>query len=126
MASLPVTGGTGLTPAALSAAIAAPPVPSLAATTPTIFFPKRVIWPLAHCCAFGGAQSGVSYSASVLYPLPARPSWMPSLISPAAASVGEPLISSTPTSLVGTLVVFRCSTSDLAIALPIALLSKDT
>ena len=66
VASLPVTGGTGSTPAALNAAMAPPAVPSLAATTPTIWSPKRVIWPLAHCCAFGGAQSGVSNSASVL------------------------------------------------------------
>ena len=43
VASLPVTGGTGLTPAALKAAIAPPPVPSLAATTPSIFVPKREI-----------------------------------------------------------------------------------
>jgi hypothetical protein len=64
VASLPVTGGTGLTPAALKAAMAPPPVPSLAATTPTIWAPKRAIWPLAHCCALGGAQSGVSNSAS--------------------------------------------------------------
>ena len=49
------------TPAAL-----APPVPSLAATTPTICVPKRVICPLTHCCALGGAHSGVSYSESVL------------------------------------------------------------
>ena len=65
VASLPVTGGTGLTPAALNAAIAPPPVPSLAATTPTIRLPKREIWPLAHCCARAGTHSGVSYSASV-------------------------------------------------------------
>jgi hypothetical protein len=44
VASLPVTGGTGSTPAAFSAAIA-PPVPSLAATIPLISSPKRVIWP---------------------------------------------------------------------------------
>ena len=66
VASLPVTGGTGSTPAALKAAMAPPPVPSLAATTPTMSAPKRVIWPLVHSCAFGGAQSGVSNSASVL------------------------------------------------------------
>ena len=65
VASLPVTGGTGSTPAALKAAIAPPAVPSLAATTPTIFLRKREIWPPTHCCAFAGVQSGVSYSASV-------------------------------------------------------------
>ena len=37
VASLPVTGGTGSTPAALKAAMAPPPVPSLAATTPRMF-----------------------------------------------------------------------------------------
>ena len=66
VASLPLTGGTGLTPAALKAAIVPPAVPSLAATTPTICDPKRVTCPLTHCWAFGGAQSGVSNSASVL------------------------------------------------------------
>ena len=66
VASLPVTGGSGSTPAALSAAIAPPPVPSLAATMPTIWSPKRGIWPLVHSWALAGNQSGVSYSASVL------------------------------------------------------------
>ncbi len=51
---------------------------------------------------------------------------MPFLISPAAASVGEPLISSSPASAVGTLLAFRWSTSDLAICLPIASLSNET
>jgi hypothetical protein len=66
VASFPVTGGTGLTPAALSAAMAPPAVPSLAATMPTIFLPNRETWPDVHCCALEGCQSGVSYSASVL------------------------------------------------------------
>ena len=42
VASSPVSGGTGLTPAALKAATAPPPVPSLAATTPMMSAPKRV------------------------------------------------------------------------------------
>jgi hypothetical protein len=66
VASFPVTGGTGCTPAALKAAMAPPPVPSLAATTPLILSPKRVICPAAHSCAFGGAHSGVSNSARVV------------------------------------------------------------
>ena len=66
VASLPVTGGTGSTPAAFSAAIAPPPVPSFAATMPRMSAPKRWIWPLVHSCALGGAHSGVSNSASVL------------------------------------------------------------
>ena len=51
---------------------------------------------------------------------------MPFLIKPAAASVGEPLICSTPLSAVGTFFAFRCWTSDWAISLPISSLSNDT
>ena len=46
--------------------MAPPPVPSLAATTPTMSAPKRWIWPLVHSWALAGNQSGVSYSASVV------------------------------------------------------------
>ena len=66
VASLPVTGGSGVTPAAFSAATAPPAVPSLAATMPLIWSPKRVICPAVHSCAFGGAQSGVSNSDSLV------------------------------------------------------------
>src|SRR5258707_13501568 len=78
--------------------MAPPAVPSFAATTPTILPPKRAICPAAHCWALVGSQFGVSYSASVLYGPPASPSWLPFLISPAAASVGEHLFCRTPTS----------------------------
>ena len=63
-ASWPVTGGTGLTPPALNAAMAPPPVPSLAAKTPAISSPNWVIWPLHPVLRLVRLQSGVSYSAS--------------------------------------------------------------
>ena len=47
-------------------------------------------------------------------------------MSPAAASVGEPLISSSPVSAVGTFSALRWSTSDLAMVWPIASLLKET
>ena len=109
--SLPVTGGTGVAPAALNAAIAPPPVPSFAATTPTIWLPNRVICPDTQSCAFAGCQSGVSNSASSSNPLSSIAEWMPFLISPAAASVGEPLTSRIPPCAP---VSFRCLTRDVA------------
>ncbi|MGV7245301.1 hypothetical protein ACRXB1_26760, partial [Caballeronia sp. M23-90] len=51
---------------------------------------------------------------------------VPFLISPAAASVGEPLTCSTPPLLVGTPFSFRCATSDCAIARPMPSLSNET
>ena len=56
----------------------------------------------------------------------ARPSCTPSLIRPAAASVGEPLICSTPPLSLATPCGFEVLDQASAIALPIALLSKDT
>ena len=125
VASLPLTGGTA-PPADLKAAIVPPPVPSLAATTPAILSsPKREIWPATHFCAFSGFQSIVSYSASTGTPLLSTASWMPFLISPAAASVGEPFTSSRPPPL-GTEPSLTLSTSDLPMALPMPSLSKET
>jgi hypothetical protein len=83
----------GSDPGALNAAIAPPPVPSLAATTPAMRPPNRVIWPDTQSWALAGCQSGVSYSASSAKPLVSTAEWMPFLISPAATSVGDPLTS---------------------------------
>ena len=85
-----MTGGTGFTPPALNAAIAPPPVPSLAATTPTIFEPNRVIWPATQFCAASGFQSGRVVLGEQRDPAVVDAAWMPFLIRPAAASVGEP------------------------------------
>src|ERR1035437_5432273 len=126
MASFPLTGGTGFTPLALKAAIAPPAVPSLAAATPRILFPNRVICPATHDCALAGVQSGTSYSANVLYFPVAIPSWMPFLIKPAAASVGEPLTSSTPPLAGETPVSAMCLTRDAAMREPIFSLSYET
>ena len=82
-----------------------------------------MIWPLTQSCAFAGAQSGVSNSASSLKPLGSTALWMPFLIRPAAASVGEPLTCRTPP---WAFVSLRWSTSDWAIRLPIFSLSKET
>src|SRR5690606_1426136 len=120
-ASLPVTGGTSL-PAALTAAMVPLAVPSLAATTPTMSSPNWVIWPLTQVCAFSGLQSGVSYSASSLKPLSSTALWMPCLIRPAAASVGEPFTWRMPPSAFSAL---RWSTSDWPIIEPIFSLSKE-
>ncbi|CAM5594916.1 hypothetical protein SCALM49S_02924 [Streptomyces californicus] len=121
-ASFPVTGGTS-TPAALKAATEPPPVPSLAATTPAILPGNLLIWPLTQLCAFPGSQAGVSYSASSAKPLESTALWTPFLISPAAASVGEPLTSKEPPFA---LVALRCSTREAPIMAPIFSLSKET
>jgi hypothetical protein len=84
--------------------------------------PNWVIWPLTQDCALAGSQSGVSYSASSLKPLGSIALWMPFLIRPAAASVGEPFTWSRPPSAFSSL---RWSTSDWPIIAPIFSLSKE-
>ena len=120
---MPDTGGTGLTPAALKAAIAPPPVPSFAATTPLILPGNLEIWPATQSWAFGGAQSGVSNSASSFSPLGSIALCIPFLIRPAAASVGDPFTSRMPPLGLSALTL---STSDWANIAPSFSLSKET
>ncbi|CAM5739878.1 hypothetical protein SBADM41S_01744 [Streptomyces badius] len=65
----------------------------------------------------------MSYSARSLNPLESTALWMPFLISPAAASVGDPLTWRRPPSAE---VALRWSTSDWPIMAPIFSLSKET
>ena len=51
---------------------------------------------------------------------------MPFLINPAAASVGEPLISSNPPPPAAIFSAFRCSISEAAMERPIASLLNET
>ena len=88
VASLPVTGGTGFTPAALNAAMVPPPVPSLAATTPAIRPGNRAICPPTQSWAFVGSHSGVSYSARVVLPLVVEPV-VDALLDQAGGGVGR-------------------------------------
>ena len=92
-ASWPVVGlVAGLMPAPFMAAMAPPPVPSLAARTPTKpSLPSFVIAWSIWVWALSGLQSGVSYSAPMMN-LPSRTLWAPFLNSVALLSVGEPLI----------------------------------
>src|SRR6476646_3453200 len=92
--SCPVTGGNGLIPAAFIAAIAPPPVPSLAASTPSNLLPSAVSACCISLCALSGLQSGVSYSLAILT-LPSSTECAPALNSVALLSVGEPLIITT-------------------------------
>src|SRR3979411_435982 len=54
-ASCPVTGGSGVTPAAFIAAMAPPPVPSLAARTPSTLLLSAVRAWVISVCALSGA-----------------------------------------------------------------------
>jgi hypothetical protein len=107
----------------LNAAIDPPAVPSFAATTPSILSPKRVICPATQSCALGGAQSGVSNSASSFRPLGSIALCMPFLIRPAAASVGDPLTWRSPPFGLSSLTL---STSDWANISPSFSLSNET
>ena len=124
-ASLPVTGGTGVDAGGLEGGDGAA-AGAVVGRDDARRSGRRnwVIWPLTQSWAFGGSQSGVSNSASSLQPLGSTAAWMPFLISPAAASVGDPLTCSSPPSAPSS--ALSLSTSDWAIISPIASLSKET
>ena len=83
----------GSMPAPLSAAIAPPAVPSLAARTPwKPSLPSAVIaWSISFW-AFSGSQSGVSYSLATSMPFSWNTAVAPSLNNFALLSFGSPLI----------------------------------
>ena len=110
-------------PADLNAAIAPPPVPSFAATTPTIWSPNWVIWPPTHSWASGGAHSGRVELGEHLVAAGVDDAVHPVRIRPAAASVGEPLTWRMPPLAP---VSSRWSTRDWAMEAPMASLSKET
>ena len=103
------------------AAMAPPPVPSLAASTPSTLLLSAVRACVISVCALSGLQSGVSYSLAMVT-LPSRTLWAPCLKSLALLSVGEPLMKTT----LALALPLRAVRSALPWSWPTLALSNDT